>query len=92
MLPSVREKFFGLVGYIRLYEEDLFILHVQPIIPLNTREFSVAHYELLLRLTDDDQTPIYQDAFLPAAARYGLLPAIDHWVFAKAIGWLSKNR
>ncbi|MFT5974034.1 MAG: Amt family ammonium transporter, partial [Gammaproteobacteria bacterium] len=73
-------------------EEDLFTLHVQPIIPLNTRDFSAAHYELLLRLKGDDQTLIYPDTFLPAAARYNLLPAIDRWVFAKAIDWLNKNR
>ena len=73
-------------------EEDLFTLHFQPIIPLNSANCSVAHYELLLRLKADDQRLIYPDTFLPAAAHYNLLPAIDRWVFAKAICWLSKNR
>jgi diguanylate cyclase (GGDEF)-like protein/PAS domain S-box-containing protein len=73
-------------------EEDLFTLHIQPIIPLNTRDFTDTHYELLLRLTDDDQSLIYPDTFLPAAARYNLLPAIDRWVFSNAISWLAKNR
>jgi EAL domain-containing protein (putative c-di-GMP-specific phosphodiesterase class I) len=73
-------------------EADLFTLHVQPIIPLNTHDFFTAHYELLLRLKDDDQSLIYPDTFLPAAARYNLLPVIDRWVFTQAISWLSKNR
>lgn len=73
-------------------EENLFTLHIQPIVPLNWHNFSTAHYELLLRLKDGDQALIYPDAFLPAAARYNLLPKIDRWVFSQAIDWLSKNR
>ena len=73
-------------------EDDLFTLHFQPITPLNIDNNCAAHYELLLRLKADDQSLIYPDTFLPAAAHYNLLPAIDRWVFAKAICWLSKNK
>jgi len=73
-------------------ENDLFTLHFQPIIPLNNSDFSTTHYELLLRLKGPDKSLIYPDKFLPAAAHYNLLPAIDRWVFTKAICWINENR
>ncbi len=39
-----------------------------------------SHYEILLRLIDDSGKIIAPGAFLPAAERYGLMPAIDRWV------------
>lgn len=38
------------------------------------------HYEVLLRLIDESGQLVAPGAFLPAAERYGLMPAIDRWV------------
>lgn len=43
------------------------------------------HYELLLRMIDEDGTTLGPDRFLSAANRYQLMPAIDRWVIDKAI-------
>ena len=40
------------------------------------------HYEILLRLIDKSGKLITPGAFLPAAERYNLMPAIDRWVIA----------
>ncbi len=44
-----------------------------------------AHFELLLRLLDDDGTLVQPGAFIPSAERFGLMPLIDRWVVEQAI-------
>ena len=38
------------------------------------------HFEVLLRLIDEDGAIVAPGQFFPAAERYGLMPAIDRWV------------
>lgn len=40
--------------------------------------------EVLIRLLDDEGRIVAPAAFIPAAERYGLMPAIDRWVISKA--------
>jgi len=60
-------------------EENRFELFYQPIVPLqNTKE--QMHVEVLLRMRDEDGKLIFPMAFIPAAERFDLMPAIDRWV------------
>jgi EAL domain-containing protein (putative c-di-GMP-specific phosphodiesterase class I) len=68
-------------------EHDRFVLHLQPIMELASRE--VSHGELLLRMRGDHGRLIFPGAFLPAAERFGLIHAIDHWVVRQAIQLIS---
>ena len=68
-----------------------FELHAQAVAPLHEVANHHTHYEVLLRLRDDNNQLIYPSTFLPAAARYNLVPTIDRWVFAHAIAWLASN-
>jgi diguanylate cyclase (GGDEF)-like protein/PAS domain S-box-containing protein len=69
-------------------EQDLFVLHYQPILDLRTNR--ITRYEALLRMTDGDAlTP--PAAFLEVAERHGLIHAIDRWVVGEAIRMLSVN-
>jgi EAL domain-containing protein (putative c-di-GMP-specific phosphodiesterase class I) len=62
--------------------EDLFVLHYQPIVSLQSG--SVSHYEALIRLAEDPERPLIPPcAFLPAAERYGLIQQIDRMVIGK---------
>jgi diguanylate cyclase (GGDEF)-like protein/PAS domain S-box-containing protein len=49
---------------------------------------SGAHYELLLRMRDEQGQIIAPDVFINAAERYGLTPSIDRWVITNALRWL----
>jgi diguanylate cyclase (GGDEF)-like protein/PAS domain S-box-containing protein len=71
-------------------EHGDFTLHYQPIVRVSDQ--SVAHYEALLRLRSDDNNGelIAPGAFLPAAERFGLMHAIDHWVVTHVISRMSK--
>jgi diguanylate cyclase (GGDEF)-like protein/PAS domain S-box-containing protein len=62
-------------------ENDLFDLEAQPILDL--ARGVVTHYELLLRMRDDDRL-LPPAPFLYIAEKHGLAPAIDRWVIAAA--------
>lgn len=47
------------------------------------------HYELLIRMEEDDGRMILPAAFLPAAERYNLSDKLDRWVVCNAIEWLK---
>jgi diguanylate cyclase (GGDEF)-like protein/PAS domain S-box-containing protein len=61
--------------------ENRFSLYCQRIAPLKN-SFGTDHYEILLRLFDEENNLVPPMAFIPAAERYNLMPAIDRWVIA----------
>ncbi len=70
-------------------EENRLCLYAQPIVPLDhsTQE----HYELLVRMVEEDGTIIQPGDFLPAAERYDLISKIDEWVMNNAFKLLSTH-
>jgi EAL domain-containing protein (putative c-di-GMP-specific phosphodiesterase class I) len=73
----------------RALEQDLFVLHYQPIVSLSDGELS--HHEALVRLADEPGGGVIGPAgFLPAAERYGLIRAIDRMVLEKVVTLLAE--
>ena len=70
---------------------DRFVLYAQRIAPLDERAGN-GHYELLVRMRDEQGGLVPPIAFLPAAERYGLMPAIDRWVVRQAFATLAAAR
>lgn len=64
-------------------ENNLFVLHFQPIFRLHDRV--VTHYEVLLRMDDGNGGLIPPSAFLGVAERFGMIRDIDEWVLRHAI-------
>ncbi|MFI4989317.1 MAG: EAL domain-containing protein [Solirubrobacterales bacterium] len=74
----------------RALDEDLFVLHYQPIVSL--LDGRVSHHEALVRLADEpDGGVIGPASFLPAAERYGLIRAIDRMVLEKVVALLAES-
>jgi len=71
-------------------DNDLFVLHYQPIVDLRTNH--IAHYEALLRMQDEDGELIYPSDFLEIAERFGLISEIDKWVLNKSIQVQGETR
>lgn len=72
----------------RALEEQLFVLHYQPIVSL--KDGSVSHYEALVRLADEPGGGLVAPGrFLPAAERYGLIREIDRMVLGKVVALLA---
>ena len=71
-------------------EEDRFRLSYQPIVPVGNGNGNGAgeHYEILIRMVDEDDRMVSPGAFLPAAERYNLISQLDHWVLETAFAWL----
>ncbi|MBS0416393.1 MAG: EAL domain-containing protein [Proteobacteria bacterium] len=66
-----------------------FQLYSQLIVPFACAESPRTHFELLLRMLDEDGHTIGPDRFLSAANRYQLMPEIDRWVINQAIELLE---
>jgi diguanylate cyclase (GGDEF)-like protein/PAS domain S-box-containing protein len=63
----------------RAFTNNLFRLQQQLIVPLQT-DAATIHYELLIRLLDEQSRLILPNKFLPTATRYKLMSAIDRFV------------
>jgi diguanylate cyclase (GGDEF)-like protein len=64
-------------------------LYSQLIVPFACAENPRTHFELLLRMLDEDGRTIGPDRFLSAANRYQMMPEIDRWVINQAIELLK---
>ena len=73
-------------------QENRFSMFAQPIHPLKMDEYSKPfyHYELLLRLSDEEGNPISPEEFISAAEYYSIMPTIDRWVVRDSLRQLSK--
>lgn len=75
----------GWVARIRhALDADRFVLYCQPMRALDSERHG-AHYELLIRMLDENDQLIPPMAFIPAAERYGLMPLLDRWVIRHAL-------
>ena len=61
------------------FEREYFRLYAMPIVSLAARARET-HDEVLIRMVSENGELILPDAFIPAAERYGLMPALDRWV------------
>ncbi|MGZ5818604.1 MAG: PAS domain S-box protein, partial [Burkholderiaceae bacterium] len=62
-------------------EQNQFVFYYQKILPIDA-SMAPINYEILLRYKDENGRLLLPLAFIPAAERYGLLPAIDRWVIS----------
>jgi len=71
-------------------EEERFELFFQPIIGIGKKNSSSrGHYEILLRMRDENGQLVGPDQFIPAAERYNLMSTLDRWVIHEAITELA---
>jgi diguanylate cyclase (GGDEF)-like protein/PAS domain S-box-containing protein len=71
-------------------EDNRLELYYQPIIGINKENSqSRGHYELLLRMRDENGELVKPDQFIPAAERYNLMSKLDRWVIHEALTELA---
>ncbi|GAC1464929.1 MAG: hypothetical protein NVS2B14_09650 [Chamaesiphon sp.] len=81
--PNRRTEFVRLLqehNVVSNFESQVYRTDDQTISPLKSDGERQEHYEILLRLLDEDGQLVPPMAFIPAAERYNLMPAIDRWV------------
>jgi diguanylate cyclase (GGDEF)-like protein/PAS domain S-box-containing protein len=76
----------------RACEDNRLTLLCQPVVPIRHGVEALRHFELLLRMHDENGQLVQPAEFIPAAERYNLMPAIDRWVVRKACSALVHRR
>jgi diguanylate cyclase (GGDEF)-like protein/PAS domain S-box-containing protein len=71
-------------------EHDRFVLYYQRIAPVSAPADGT-RYEVLLRMLGTDDTLIPPGLFIPAAERYGLMPAVDRRVITRVFRQLANR-
>jgi Amt family ammonium transporter len=71
-------------------DRDQFRLYFQTIAPAASAQGNAGgHYEIFIRMLDENEGVIPPGAFIPAAERYNLMQEIDLWVIKNAMAWLG---
>lgn len=78
------------VAYLqRALDEDRFELFYQEIVPLGDVTAGY-HYEILVRMLDENGEHVSPGLFIPLAERYGLMTQVDQWVVENTLSVLER--
>ena len=81
------------VGRIsKAFEDDRFLLYYQPIVATTPDSAEPPHFEVLVRMLDEEGQIVAPGVFIPAAERYNLMTTLDRWVVNKALYWLAVHK
>ena len=76
---------------IRATEENRLVLYRQDVSPIDAVNGVGEHYEVLIRMLDQDGDLVLPGHFLPAAERYKLMSQIDAWVVNHLFDWFASH-
>ena len=71
-------------------ENEKICLYLQAVKPLQDHAENL-HYEVLLRMLDEDDDIISPSSFIPAAERYNVMPELDKWVIRHAFELIASH-
>ena len=69
--------------------EDRLVIYAQRIEPV-TLEHKLPHFEILVRMLDENNQLIAPEQFMPAAENFYLMPKVDRWVMANTFKLLKE--
>jgi len=91
-VASRHEEIQRVVEINKAFDEKQFFLHKQAIFDLQqTEDKAPGFFELLVRMTGDQDELIMPEKFLGAAERYNLITQLDTWVVKTGIDWLCRD-
>ena len=83
-VPERHREMHWVSKLTRACDESSFDLYFQPIVSIGAIPDPRQHFELMLRLRDENGVLVTPAEFIPAAERYNVMPAIDRWVVRRA--------
>ncbi len=92
LVNSNRDDANSCIAINNALENNQFKLYLQPICPSNDLSSDWVHFEVLIRMLNENDSIITPNWFLPTAERYNLITRIDRWVFEATIRILSENQ
>jgi diguanylate cyclase (GGDEF)-like protein/PAS domain S-box-containing protein len=90
-LETMRTEMHAVARIHTAIEENRLRLYAQAVMPISDRTVVGHHFEVLVRMVDENDNLIPPGAFLPAAERYGLMDQLDRWVIAHAAEACAKR-
>lgn len=72
-------------------KSDKLVLYYQEIVPVVPDANAGGHFEVLVRMTDENGKIIPPDEFLSAAERYHLITSLDRWVVRNTFSWYDSH-
>jgi diguanylate cyclase (GGDEF)-like protein/PAS domain S-box-containing protein len=72
--------------------EDRLLLYYQDIVPVTPDAGARRHFEVLVRMLDEEGGLIMPNRFLSAAENYDMIAAVDRWVVERSFSWYSGRR
>jgi len=92
---DVSQKRQGELDWAKLitqaYSEKRFLLYAQQITPVNADSKKPSHYEILLRMLDEEDNIVTPSKYIHAAERYNLMADLDRWVLMAAFPMISNS-
>jgi diguanylate cyclase (GGDEF)-like protein len=73
-------------------KKDLFELYCHPIVALASADSEQNHYEILLRMKEENNHLTPPGAFIPAAERYNMIGLLDRWVVDRTFDYLQQQQ
>ncbi|MEO8343109.1 MAG: EAL domain-containing protein [Gallionella sp.] len=73
----------------RAIENGEFSLFCQLITPLAVNSGAAGHYEILVRLMEEEEGMMPPGMFFPLAEKHGLMPHLDRWVVQHVTEWVA---
>ena len=72
-------------------EHGEFKLYCQKIAPLTESASPGAHYEILIRMNEEENNLMPPGSFLPLVDQFKMMPRLDRWIIRHIVQWLSKH-
>lgn len=69
-------------------DNNEFVLYFQKIVSLNNTQ---EHYEVLIRMFDDNGKTIPPNSFIPAAERFNIMSSVDNWVIKNTLSVMQEK-
>jgi len=68
-----------------------FNLYCQKIIPIKSPNSSSLHYEILIRMHEEENNLMPPGSFLPLVDQFQMMPKLDRWIINHIVQWLSTH-
>ncbi|SFD85091.1 EAL domain-containing protein [Nitrosomonas sp. Nm166] len=74
---------------VQAIERGEFNLYYQQINSIKPTIASPLHYEILIRMNEEENNLMPPDSFLPFVDQFKMMPQLDRWIVSHIIDWLS---
>lgn len=68
-----------------------FNLYCQRIIPIKSPNSSSLHYEILIRMHEEENNLMPPGSFLPLVDQFQMMPKLDRWIISHIVQWMSAH-